>query len=85
MPLDHGTKQALALVGTHRDEICSGLGVVIAPQADRSPAPSPVKEGALLYTLESLLRGEMVGVITVPAETTRWANVALERMLALKE
>jgi quinolinate synthase len=39
----------------------------------------------LLYTLESLLRGEMVGVIAVPEETTRWANVALERMLALKE
>ena len=39
----------------------------------------------LLYALESLLRGEMVGVITVPEETARWANVALERMLALKE
>jgi quinolinate synthase len=39
----------------------------------------------LLYTLESLLQGEMVGVVTVPEETTRWANVALERMLALKE
>jgi quinolinate synthase len=39
----------------------------------------------LLYTLESLLRGEMVGVVTVPEETTHWANVALERMLTLKE
>ena len=39
----------------------------------------------LLYTLESLLRGEMVGVVTVPEETARWANAALERMLALKE
>jgi quinolinate synthase len=39
----------------------------------------------LLYTLESLLRGELVGVIAVPEETARWANVALERMLALKE
>jgi quinolinate synthase len=39
----------------------------------------------LLYILESLLRGEMVGVISVPEETARWANVALERMLALKE
>jgi quinolinate synthase len=39
----------------------------------------------LLYTLESLLRGESVGVIAVPEETARWANVALERMLDLKE
>jgi quinolinate synthase len=39
----------------------------------------------LLYTLESLLRGEKVGVIAVPEETARWANIALERMLALKE
>lgn len=38
----------------------------------------------LLYTLESLLRGEMVGVIAVPEETARWANVALERMLTIK-
>jgi len=38
----------------------------------------------LLYALESLRRGETVGVVTVPEETTRWANVALERMLALK-
>jgi quinolinate synthase len=38
----------------------------------------------LLYTLESLVRGELVGVVTVPEETARWANVALERMLALK-
>ena len=39
----------------------------------------------LLYTLESLLRGEMIGVVTVPEETARWANAALERMLTLKE
>jgi quinolinate synthase len=39
----------------------------------------------LLYTLESLLQGQLVGVITVPEETARWANVALERMLTLKE
>ncbi len=35
----------------------------------------------LLYTLESLVRGELVGLITVPEEVTKWANVALERML----
>ncbi len=38
----------------------------------------------LLYVLESLLQGEVVGIVTVPEETARWANVALERMLALK-
>lgn len=35
----------------------------------------------LLYTLERLLAGEAVGVVTVPPEISRWANVALERML----
>jgi len=37
----------------------------------------------LLYTLEELLQGRFVGRVTVPEETARWANVALERMLAL--
>ena len=37
----------------------------------------------LLYTLESLLEGRLVGHITVDPETTRWANIALERMLSI--
>jgi len=37
----------------------------------------------LLYTLEELLHGRFVGQVQVPAETTRWANLALERMLRL--
>ena len=37
----------------------------------------------LLYTLEELLQGRLVGRVQVPAETTRWANLALERMLRL--
>ncbi|MBC8447699.1 MAG: quinolinate synthase NadA [Chloroflexi bacterium] len=37
----------------------------------------------LLYTLEELLHGRFVGQVQVPAETARWANLALERMLRL--
>jgi quinolinate synthase len=37
----------------------------------------------LLYTLERLLAGELVGLVTVPDEIRHWANVALERMLSL--
>lgn len=37
----------------------------------------------LLYTLEELLQGRFVGRVQVPAETARWANLALERMLRL--
>ncbi|MFP3896256.1 MAG: quinolinate synthase NadA [Anaerolineales bacterium] len=35
----------------------------------------------LLYTLESLERGEPKNVLSVEEETARWARVALERML----
>ena len=35
----------------------------------------------LLYTLEELLQGRFAGQVRVPAETARWANLALERML----
>jgi quinolinate synthase len=38
----------------------------------------------LLYTLESLLQGELIGVVRVPPETSHWANLALERMLSVK-
>lgn len=37
----------------------------------------------LLYTLEELLHGRFVGQVQVPADTTHWANLALERMLRL--
>jgi quinolinate synthase len=37
----------------------------------------------LAYTLDRLAAGELVNVVQVPAETSRWANLALERMLAL--
>jgi quinolinate synthase len=38
----------------------------------------------LAWALESLLAGTVVNQIIVPAETTRWARVALDRMLAIK-
>lgn len=38
----------------------------------------------LAWALESLLAGEVVNQITVPAETARWARIALDRMLAIK-
>ena len=38
----------------------------------------------LAWVLESLVAGVVVNQITVPAETARWARVALDRMLAIK-
>ncbi|GIW88812.1 MAG: quinolinate synthase A [Isosphaeraceae bacterium] len=38
----------------------------------------------LAWALENLARGTPVNVITVPAETARWARVALERMLEVR-
>ena len=37
----------------------------------------------LLLVLEGLLQGELTGEITIPAEISRWANVALEQMLSI--
>ena len=37
----------------------------------------------LIETLEPMTRGEIRNEVTVDAETTRWAKIALERMLAL--
>ena len=37
----------------------------------------------LLYVLDGLLRGELRGEVRVPAEISRWANRALERMLTI--
>ena len=37
----------------------------------------------LCWVLESLVRGDVVNQITVDADTTEWAKVALERMLAI--
>ncbi|PYS77164.1 MAG: quinolinate synthase, partial [Acidobacteria bacterium] len=38
----------------------------------------------LAWVLDSLAGGLVVNQITVPAETARWARVALDRMLAIK-
>jgi quinolinate synthase len=38
----------------------------------------------LLYVLEKLAQGEVVNVVTVDPETSRWANLALEEMLRAK-
>jgi len=37
----------------------------------------------LTWTLESLLAGNEVNVISVDADTAHWAKIALDRMLAL--
>lgn len=37
----------------------------------------------LVWALESLVLGEVVNQITVDEDTTHWAKVALDRMLAL--
>lgn len=38
----------------------------------------------LWQTLESVVSGQPTGVVRIPAETTRWANKALEKMLSIK-
>jgi quinolinate synthase len=42
-----------------------------------------VSPNHLLWILESLLKGEVHNRIVVPAETKRWARVALDRMLSI--
>jgi quinolinate synthase len=37
----------------------------------------------LCWVLENLVEGTVVNQITVDAETTRWAKVALQRMLQI--
>jgi quinolinate synthase len=38
----------------------------------------------LAYTLDHLVANDPVNVIRIPPEITRWANLALEKMLAVK-
>lgn len=38
----------------------------------------------LSYTLDHLLAGDPVNVVQIPQEISRWANLALEKMLAVK-
>lgn len=38
----------------------------------------------LAWTLEALVKGDVINEVTVDGETARWAKVALERMLATK-
>lgn len=38
----------------------------------------------MAWVLEALVRGEVINQVSVDEETTHWARVALERMLALK-
>jgi quinolinate synthase len=42
-----------------------------------------IDEPHLLWVLDSLVAGEIVNQIVVDADTTEWARVALERMLAI--
>ena len=37
----------------------------------------------LLYVLDGLLEGQMIGEISVPSEIKEWANIALARMLSI--
>lgn len=38
----------------------------------------------LAYTLNQLMEGNLINPVTVPEETKRWANEALERMLTIR-
>ena len=58
----------------------------ILPLTDPAPVcrtMSQITLEKLASTLEMLTRGDLINETTVDAETVRWANVAMERMLAL--
>ncbi len=38
----------------------------------------------LLHVLHGLTKGELINVVRLPEDTTRWANLALEKMLEVK-
>ncbi|NLE76450.1 MAG: quinolinate synthase NadA [Chloroflexi bacterium] len=57
--------------------------LVVPLSASTCGAMARITPDSLLRTLEGLLEGRMPGRVVVPAETTFWANKALERMLNL--
>jgi quinolinate synthase len=78
-----GTEHHLVnrLAQMHPDKLITTL----APFACQCSTMFRISPEALCDRLEELVRGEENNVITVDEETTRWSNIALERMLAMKQ
>jgi quinolinate synthase len=55
--------------------------VVLPLRPSICPNMAMTKMSHLLYALEGILAGQPVNVVTVDAETAKWARLALERML----
>ncbi len=67
------------LAAQHPDKTIVSLDPLICPCSTMFRIDAP----HLAWVLESLVRGEVVNQIVVDDDTTEWAKVALERMLAI--
>jgi quinolinate synthase len=67
------------LAAQHPDKTIVSLDPLICPCSTMFRIDAP----HLAWVLESLVRGEIVNQIVVDDDTTEWAKVALERMLAI--
>ena len=68
------------LAADHPDKTVVSLDPLVCPCSTMFRIDGP----HLAWCLESLARGELVNQVTVDEDTTRWARVALERMLELR-
>src|SRR3954467_1614303 len=67
------------MANEHPDVTVVSLDPLICPCSTMFRIDGP----HLTWVLESLVRGEVVNQVTVDADTTAWAKVALERMLSI--
>ncbi len=68
------------LAQEHPDQLIFCLDPVVCPCSTMYR----IHPAYLAWVLEALLEGEVINRVGVDAETSHWARVALERMLALK-
>jgi quinolinate synthase len=68
------------LAADHPDKTVVSLDPLVCPCSTMFRIDGP----HLAWCLETLARGELVNQVTVDEDTTRWARVALERMLELR-
>ena len=67
------------MAAEHPDVTVTSLDPLICPCSTMFRIDAP----HLAWVLESLVRGEVVNQVTVDADTTAWAKIALERMLSI--
>jgi quinolinate synthase len=65
------------MASEHPDVTITSLDPLICPCSTMFRIDGP----HLAWVLESLVRGEVVNQVTVDADTTAWARIALQRML----